>query len=191
VSREELEYLRSHIREAIAEDRIVCLECGAQFRNLGRHLVLTHKVSVEDYRATWGYNRLTPLVCGEVLAQFRAHAKAIGLGTTNTREMALAALRAREAKGPFPMRQEALERLRERPLKGQGVGPPRKITDEELIALATQGLSFVQIARLRRLGKVTVWKRLARLKAKGIPIPSPRSKGRASSSRPTRRMGEP
>lgn len=191
VSPGELAHLRKHIREAIAEDRIVCLDWGAQFRNLGRHLVFTHRIAVEDYRMKWGYNRLTGLVCGEVLAQFSAHAKARGLGTSNTREMALAALRAREAKGPFPTRQEALERLRERPLKGQGVGPPRKISDEELIALSTQGLSFVQIARLRQLGKVSVWRRLARLKAKGIPIPSPRSKGRASSSRPTRRMGEP
>lgn len=112
------------------------------------------------------------------------------LGTTNTREMALAALRAREAKGPFPMRKEALERLRERPLKGQGVGPPRKITDEELIALSKQGLSFVQIARLRGLAKVNVWRRLARLKAQGVPIPSRRSGGGSGSSRPTRRTGE-
>jgi biotin operon repressor len=190
VTREQLAYFRAHIREAVAQDRIVCLECGAQFRNLGRHLVLTHRVSVEDYRAIWGYNRLTPLVCGEVLEQFRAHAKALGLGTSNTREMALAALRARQAKGPTTLRPEALERLRERPLKGQGVGPPRKITDEELIALASQGLSFVQIARLRRLSKVNVWRRLARLKAKGIPIPSPRSRGAAGSSKPTGRTRE-
>ncbi len=87
---QELEYLLQHIREAPAGDHIVCLVCGAQMRNLGRHLVFTHRTTVADYCATWGYNRLTALVCGELLAQFSAHAKAIGLGTKNTREMALA-----------------------------------------------------------------------------------------------------
>ena len=176
VTSDQLDHLRSHIRDAIAEDRIVCLECGARFRNLGRHLVLTHGMPVEEYRARWGYNRLTALVCGDVLERFRANAKARGLGTSNTREMALAALRAREAKGRISLRQEALERLRERPEKGQGLGPPRKITDEELLALSNQGLSFVRIARLKGMGKVSVWKRLARLKTRGAPIPPPRER---------------
>jgi len=171
---QELEYLRQHIREAIAGDHIVCLVCGAQLRNLGRHLVFTYRTTVEAYRATWGYNRLTPLVCGAVLAQFRAHAKRRGLGTTNTRAMALAALRARQQKEPLPLRREALERLRERPQHGQGVGPPRKISDAELLALTAQGLSFDQIARLRGLARVNVWRRLARLKAQGHAIPSRR-----------------
>ncbi len=35
VPRPELEYLRRHIREAIADERMVCLACGAQMRNLG------------------------------------------------------------------------------------------------------------------------------------------------------------
>jgi hypothetical protein len=174
VTPHELEYLRRHIREAIAEERIVCLECGAQMRNLGRHLVLTHQVTVAAYRATWGYNRLTPLVCHTVLAQFSARAKARGLGTTNTREMALVALRARQQQEPIPLRQEALERLRERPQCGQGVGPPRKIGDAELLALTARGLSFDQIAKLRGLARVNLWRRLARLKAQGHPIPSRR-----------------
>jgi hypothetical protein len=129
---------------------------------------------VEAYRATWGYNRLTPLVCGEVLAQFIARAKARGLGTTNTREMALAALRARQQKEPITLRREALERLRDRPQHGQGVGPPRKISDAELLALTAQGLSFGQIARRRGLDRVNVWRRLDRLKAQVFPIPSRR-----------------
>jgi len=174
VPQPDLEYLRHHIREAIAEDCIVCLECGAQMRNLGRHLVCIHRTMVADYRATWGYNRLTPLVCGEVLAQLSANAKARGLGTTNTREMALAALQARQQKGRITLRQEALEHLHERPQNGQRVGPPRRISDTELLALTAQGLSSVQIARLHGLNKKSVWKRLARLKVQGHPIPSRR-----------------
>ncbi|MCI0407985.1 MAG: MucR family transcriptional regulator [Acidobacteria bacterium] len=172
VSHQELEYLRAHIREAISADRIVCLECGAQFRKLGRHLTDKHAMSLEDYRAGWGYNRLTGLACGELLEGFRAKAKARGLGTRNTREMALEALRAREARGRISLRREALERLRERPAKGQGVGPPRKISDEDLIALSNERLSLVRIARLKGMGRVSIWKRLARLKARGIPVPS-------------------
>lgn len=37
VTPDQLDYLRSSIRDAIAEDRIVCLGCGARFRKLGRH----------------------------------------------------------------------------------------------------------------------------------------------------------
>lgn len=83
------------------------------------------------------------------------------------------ALRAREAKGGITLRREALERLRERPEKGQGVAPPRKITDEEPIALSNQGLSLVRIARLKGMGEVSIWKCLARLKAQGaLAVPS-------------------
>jgi hypothetical protein len=95
-----------------------------------------------------------------------------GLGTTNTREMDLEALRARETKGRITLCREALERLRERPHKGHGIGPRPKITDEELIALSGQGLSFIQVARLKGMGRVSVWKRLARLRARGILVPS-------------------
>jgi predicted transcriptional regulator len=84
----QLDYLRSQIREAIAEDRIVCLECGAQFRTLGHHLAHKHDICVDDYRARWGYNRLTGLGCGQSYERYQANAKARRLGTTNTREMA-------------------------------------------------------------------------------------------------------
>lgn len=59
------------------------------------------------------------------------------------------------------------------PVGAVPIGGSRKITDEELIALSSQGLSFVRIARLKGMGKVSIWKRLARLKARGIPILSP------------------
>jgi len=100
--------------------------------------------------------------------------------------MALAALRVRQQKGRITLRQEALERLRERPAKGQGVGPPRKISDAELLALTARGLSFDQIAKRRGLARVNVWRRLARLKAQGHSIPSRRQHpaGRSSTSDP-------
>jgi hypothetical protein len=54
------------------------------------------------------------------------------------------------------------------------------------MALTTQGLSFVQIARLRGIGTVRLWKRLSRLKARGLPVPSPPFRKGAGSSRPPR-----
>lgn len=65
VPSEELERLRlqENIRDSIRKNEMICLRCGA--RGLGRlssHLHI-HLVNPAQYRAEWGYNRGTPLVC--------------------------------------------------------------------------------------------------------------------------------
>ena len=48
----ELAYYRTHFREAVQKDGVICLECGAIFKYLPAHLC-KHNL--------WGYNRTTPL----------------------------------------------------------------------------------------------------------------------------------
>lgn len=43
-----------HPALSIGPDFLICLEDGAPFRNLARHLMLTYKLSPEAYRRRWG-----------------------------------------------------------------------------------------------------------------------------------------
>ena len=50
-------------RLAVQEDRIVCLICGAPFRQLTNTHLRGHAISVTEYRARFGYNRRRALMC--------------------------------------------------------------------------------------------------------------------------------
>lgn len=48
-------------RESIQQDKIVCLECGAEMRQLtARHLV-SHELTPREYRKKYGFTMRTPL----------------------------------------------------------------------------------------------------------------------------------
>jgi|GEM_PF-5735524 len=69
-----LDYYREHFLEAIAEDGVVCLECGEIYRSLGTHVLLRHHVSLDEYRTRWGYNRRQSLIARDLVPKFRAQA---------------------------------------------------------------------------------------------------------------------
>jgi hypothetical protein len=54
---------RADPRRAVSEDRIVCLVCGAAFRQLTNTHVATHAMTPLDYKRAYGYNRRRPLMC--------------------------------------------------------------------------------------------------------------------------------
>jgi hypothetical protein len=54
---------RADPRQAVSEDRIVCLVCGAAFRQLTNTHVATHAMTPLDYKRTYGYNLRRPLMC--------------------------------------------------------------------------------------------------------------------------------
>src|SRR5262249_7647032 len=60
VSGNQLAHLRTHFRDAVQKDGVICLECGLTFKSLPQHLG-KHQLSSHDYRAKWGYNRTTIL----------------------------------------------------------------------------------------------------------------------------------
>ena len=55
--------LFSDPRLAVQEDRIVCLICGAPFRQLTNTHLRGHATSAAEYRARFGYNRRRALMC--------------------------------------------------------------------------------------------------------------------------------
>lgn len=58
---EALHHYRVHFLEALQEDGVVCLECGAVRQALGTH-VRQHGMSLADYKGKWGFNRQRSLV---------------------------------------------------------------------------------------------------------------------------------
>lgn len=80
VSLEELDHLRGHIREAIREKEIICLECGGRLRRLANHLkyhLKPERDKTEEYlyRDKWGYNRASALYAKEEAEEVRKEAK--------------------------------------------------------------------------------------------------------------------
>ena len=55
--------LFSDPRLAVQEDCIVCLICGARFRQLTNSHLRGHGTGVAEYRARFGYNRRRALMC--------------------------------------------------------------------------------------------------------------------------------
>ena len=76
---EELEPAVS-IRSSVKPDAIACLECGAKFKMLKRHLNTDHNLSPADYRARWGLKPDYPLVAPNYAAKRSELALKIGLG---------------------------------------------------------------------------------------------------------------
>jgi hypothetical protein len=67
----ELAYYRSHFLEALGDDAVVCLECGALLRDVKPHAWKLHGVTADQYRERWGYNRTNPLIVPSLSAKLR------------------------------------------------------------------------------------------------------------------------
>src|SRR5215510_12352262 len=66
-----LEMLLMDPRLAVQEDCIVCLICGARFRQLTNTHLRAHGTNVGEYRVRFGYNRRRALMC-RMLRRFYA-----------------------------------------------------------------------------------------------------------------------
>ena len=170
-----LPYYRAHIREAIDEDTIVCLECGGVYQALPNHLRLTHELPVEAYKAKWGYNRSTGLYCRTLATKFRAMAKALGQ-RYGTPEQVKWASEAQQ--GGYTLRTEARLRQAESRATGRWRHPWQKLSDEELIPLALLALPVTEIASLTGVHPRRIRARLQRLRGKGLRLPRPQPRWR-------------
>ena len=72
------------IRNSIKADNITCLECGAKFKMLKRHLMTDHNLTPGAYRSAWDLPANYPLVAPDYAAQRKALAVQIGLGRKPT-----------------------------------------------------------------------------------------------------------
>ena len=74
-----LQMLFSDPRLAVQEDCIICLICGARFRQLTNTHLRSHGTSVTEYRARFGYNRRRALMCRALLRLYMERAVTAGL----------------------------------------------------------------------------------------------------------------
>ena len=68
------------VRQSIKHDRIICLECGKGGKMLKRHLMTSHSLTVDEYRARWNLPRDYPVVAPGYAEQRSKLAKKAGLG---------------------------------------------------------------------------------------------------------------
>ena len=72
------------IRSSEKPDAVTCLECGAKFKMLKRHLVTDHNLTPDAYRSYWGLPASYSLVAPEYAAKRKELAVKIGLGRKST-----------------------------------------------------------------------------------------------------------
>jgi predicted transcriptional regulator len=68
------------IRSSIKPDAVTCLECGAKFKMLKRHLATDHNMTPDAYRSYWGLPAIYSLVAPDYAAKRKELAVKIGLG---------------------------------------------------------------------------------------------------------------
>jgi predicted transcriptional regulator len=68
------------VRASVKPDAITCLECGAKFKMLKRHLTADHGTTPAQYRERWNLNSDYPMVASNYSATRKELALKIGLG---------------------------------------------------------------------------------------------------------------
>ena len=68
------------VNKSVADDHLVCLECGHKFKSLKRHLKTSHGLSPDEYRERWGLPSSYPMVAPGYAKTRSALAKSFGLG---------------------------------------------------------------------------------------------------------------
>ena len=68
------------VKKSVSPDAVICLECGAKFHMLKRHLRTAHDLTVEAYLTKWSLPSDHPIVAPNYTARRSEAAKALGLG---------------------------------------------------------------------------------------------------------------
>jgi predicted transcriptional regulator len=68
-------------RRAVEEEQIVCLICGARFRQLTNTHLRGHALSAIEYKQRFGYNRGRPLMCRALSRLYAERAVLSGLAS--------------------------------------------------------------------------------------------------------------
>jgi hypothetical protein len=181
-----LPYYRAHFREAVQKDGVICLECGSTYKYLPGHLC-KHKLSSDEYRAKWGYNRTTPLERLITRRKKRRNAIAMKFGSLAPRDAHEKATKARRGHG-LPYRLErrlvtteaararvaaGFRRLEQRHLTTRRDGLELSKEDRQVLSLRNRGLWPVEIAAILGIRVQSVRWRLERLKKAGFTFPPP------------------
>lgn len=76
-----LAVLRGDPRRAVEEEQIVCLICGARFRQLTNTHLRGHALSAPEYKRRFGYNSGRPLMCRALCRLYAERAVRNGLAS--------------------------------------------------------------------------------------------------------------
>jgi predicted transcriptional regulator len=68
------------VASSVTKDAIVCLECGAKYKSLKRHLLRRHGLAPDDYRQRWDLGSHYPMITRGYSAQRAEQARQNGLG---------------------------------------------------------------------------------------------------------------
>jgi predicted transcriptional regulator len=68
------------VRRSVRPDRLICLNCGAGFQALRRHIGAEHGLSPEAYRAMWALPSDYPMTAPNYAARRSEMARSLGLG---------------------------------------------------------------------------------------------------------------
>jgi predicted transcriptional regulator len=68
------------VRKSVAQDHLVCLECGKRFKSLKRHLATHHSLLPDAYRKKWTLQSDYPMVAPNYARARSALAREMGLG---------------------------------------------------------------------------------------------------------------
>jgi predicted transcriptional regulator len=60
-------------KSSIQEDRVICLECGSQFRQLTANHLKSHGLTPREYKKKWGF-RLKDSLAAKSLTRARSEA---------------------------------------------------------------------------------------------------------------------
>jgi len=80
-SRRTLNGLRADPRQAVQQDSIHCLVCGGAFRQLTNTHLRSHRLTADEYKHRFGYNRGRPLMCRALRSLYADRAVRNGLAS--------------------------------------------------------------------------------------------------------------
>ncbi len=67
-------------RKSILRNKVICLECGKEFKQLGNRHLKEHGMDAKEYRKKYGFSARQPLAAKSLSARRRKTAKDLGLG---------------------------------------------------------------------------------------------------------------
>jgi predicted transcriptional regulator len=73
--------LRADPRQAVQQDSIRCLVCGGAFRQLTNTHLRGHRMTADEYKRRFGYNRGRPLMCRALCRLYTDRAVKNGLAS--------------------------------------------------------------------------------------------------------------
>lgn len=80
VEEEMMSELTADPKQSIQRNKVICLECGKEFKQITNRHLRSHGLTAKEYRKKWGFSARQPLAAKSLTAKRRKTAKTLGLG---------------------------------------------------------------------------------------------------------------